>query len=73
MQQKVQGIKPSISSTLIPVGTAIELSTITEGATIHYTLDGSEPTKDSAVYSEPIVINEPTTIKSDCYKRRFNG
>ena len=65
---KVQGIKPSISSTLIPVGTAIELSTITEGATIHYTLDGSEPTKDSAVYSEPIVINEPTTIKAIAIK-----
>lgn len=65
---KVQGITPSISSTVIPVGTAIELSTLTEGATIYYTLDGSEPTKDSAVYSEPIVINEPTTIKAIAVK-----
>ena len=35
-----------------------------EGATIHYTLDGTAPTKDSEVYSGPIVINETTTVKA---------
>lgn len=29
---------------------------------IRYTLDGSEPTKDSLLYQEPIVIDTPTTL-----------
>ena len=29
---------------------------------IRYTLDGSEPTKDSLLYQEPIIIDTPTTL-----------
>jgi len=32
-------------------------------AAICYTTDGTEPTADSALYSEPIIINENTTLK----------
>ena len=35
-----------------------------EGATIHYTTDGSEPTTASAVYSSPINVASTTTIKA---------
>ncbi len=35
-----------------------------DGATIHYTIDGNEPTEDSDVYSAPIVISETTTVKA---------
>lgn len=31
-----------------------------------YTLDGSEPTAESAVYSEPLVFTESTTLKIAC-------
>ena len=36
----------------------------TEGATIHYTTDGSEPTADSPVFSSAITVSETTTIKA---------
>ena len=45
-------------------GTEVALSSLTEGAEIHYTLDGSDPTASSALYTEPIVINETVTIKA---------
>jgi hypothetical protein len=33
-------------------------------ATIYYTTDGSEPTKESAIYSEPLEFTEFTTLKT---------
>ena len=41
--------------------------TAEEGATVYYTLDGTEPTAESAVYSEAIAFNEfgtSTTLKA---------
>jgi hypothetical protein len=40
----------------------------TDGATIHYTTDGSEPTTDSPVYSSAITLSEATTIKAIAVK-----
>ena len=37
-------------------GTHIVMESSTPGATIHYTVDGSEPTDKSPVYTEPILI-----------------
>lgn len=45
-------------------GTAVTITTRTEGAEIHYTLDGSDPTISSTLYTEAIVLNETTTIKA---------
>jgi len=43
----------------------LTMSTATDGATIHYTLDGvTDPTKDSATYSSALSINENTTVKA---------
>ncbi|MFH1375095.1 MAG: lamin tail domain-containing protein [Patescibacteria group bacterium] len=44
---------------------AIQTVTLTtnEEATIYYTLDESEPTEDSNVYSEPLGITESSTLK----------
>ena len=38
--------------------------TATDGAAIHYTLNGEEPTTDSETYSAPIVIYETSTVKA---------
>ena len=46
--------------------TTVELSSESEGA-IHYTIDGTEPTAESAVYSEAIAVSEfgvTTVIKA---------
>lgn len=45
-------------------GTTVSLSTTTDGASIHYTTDGSTPSAESAVYTEPISITGPLTIKA---------
>ena len=36
----------------------------TQGRTVHYTLDGSEPTSSSPVYKDSIVITKSTVIRS---------
>ena len=41
------------------------------GATVYYTLDGSVPTTESTVYSEPIVINVAKTVKAIATKTGY--
>lgn len=53
---------------VIFAGTPVTITCATEGADIHYTIDGTEPTADSALYTEPIVINEATTVKAIAVK-----
>ena len=47
---------------------SVTISCATEGATIHYTVDGSEPTESSPVYGDPISIKSKTTIKAIAMK-----
>ena len=42
----------------------VEISSATEGAVIHYTMDGTDPTENSPIYSQPIVISVTTTLKA---------
>lgn len=39
---------------------SVSITTSTEEAQIHYTLDGSEPTQDSELYTEPIAVADYT-------------
>lgn len=44
-------------------GTSVTLATTTAGADIHYTLDGSEPTGSSRIYTGPInLTGDPGTV-----------
>ena len=47
---------------------SVTISCATEGATIHYTVDGSEPTESSPVYGDPISVKSKTTIKAIAMK-----
>jgi len=49
----------------------VSLSTSTAGATIRYTLDGSEPNEYSNIYSNPISILQTTTLKAKAYKTNW--
>ncbi len=56
--------KFSVSSGTYSVGQTVELTCDTEGATIHYTTDGSTPTAESATYTGAITISQSTTLKA---------
>ena len=42
----------------------VSLSTISQGAAIRYTMDGSDPTADSTLYEGPITVDKSTTVKA---------
>ncbi len=42
----------------------VTITCATDGATIYYTLDGSDPTTGSLVYSSDLTITEDTTVKA---------
>ena len=46
----------------------VSISCATEGATIRYTLDGTNPSESSPIYSSPISITETTTVKAFAMK-----
>ena len=41
----------------------VTISTATEGASIYYTIDGTEPTAESTAYTEPFTVTKNCTIK----------
>lgn len=50
----------------------VEVSTTTDGATIHYTTNGDDPTESSAIYSSAIPVNSTTTIKAITVKDGYD-
>ena len=56
----------------VPGGTysgpqSVEIICRTNGATIRYTTDGTEPTRESTEYTEPIAVENTMTIKAFAY------
>ena len=51
--------------------TTVTMSSRTEGAVIRYTLDGSEPTASSLLYTEPFRITESCPIRARAFKEGF--
>ncbi|OQA80426.1 MAG: hypothetical protein BWY32_01007 [bacterium ADurb.Bin243] len=46
----------------------VDITTATAGASIYYTLDGSEPNLNSILYSKPVVVAKTLTIKAYAVK-----
>ena len=66
-------VKPATPTFSVAEGTyseaqSVELSTATEGATIYYTIDTTEPTAESTEYTSAIEITVTTTIKAIAVK-----
>ncbi len=51
----------------------VEISCETDGATIYYTLDGTEPTEASTPYNGALNIETTTTVKAIAYKNTANS
>ncbi|MBI9102201.1 MAG: chitobiase/beta-hexosaminidase C-terminal domain-containing protein [Spirochaetales bacterium] len=51
------------------VAQTVSLSTITDGASIHYTINGSTPTKTTGLlYSSPVTVNTTQTLRAVSFK-----
>ncbi len=50
----------------------LDLETGTEGAEIHYTTDGSEPTQESFLFEDIIFVEQTTTFKAKAFKNGMN-
>ncbi|MCL6582619.1 MAG: chitobiase/beta-hexosaminidase C-terminal domain-containing protein [bacterium] len=60
--------KPTL--TVLPYLNSMAIFSITcdtEGAVIHYTTDGSEPTENSPIYTEPLVLPRDSVIKTKTF------
>ena len=73
-----QSIQTVATPTFSPApGTYYEAQNVTiacetQGATIFYSLDGTDPTPNSPVYSTAITISETTTVKAIAMKEGWN-
>jgi regulation of enolase protein 1 (concanavalin A-like superfamily) len=65
-QKPTQTSSPVFSrpSAFYTMAQTVALSSTTPGATIHYTLDGTEPTSASTVYRHPLQLKSNTTLKA---------
>lgn len=68
VQNRVKQVVASPNGGTVQKGTAVTLTTETEGASIYYTLDGSDPSTESALYKESIIVNGNVIIKAIAVK-----
>jgi hypothetical protein len=54
------------SGTAVPV--TVTISTITSGAMIRYTVDGTDPNTNSTLYANPLYLASATTLKARAFK-----
>jgi len=52
-----------------PLTITLATEPFTSEAEIHYTLDGTEPTKDSPKYTEPLSLTKDTVVKAKAFKQ----
>jgi hypothetical protein len=69
-----EGSGPAVSTPVITGAASfyetaeISIACSTEDANVYYTLDGAEPTAESALYADPFEINATTTVKAIAIK-----
>ncbi|MCM3172736.1 5'-nucleotidase C-terminal domain-containing protein [Paenibacillus sp. MER 99-2] len=68
--ENLLSVTTNVPSGGIVKGSTVTLSSPMAGAEIYYTVDESEPTTSSVLYSQPITINEDSIIKAIAV---FNG
>ena len=49
----------------------VELASPLQNVDIYYTLDGTEPGKQSLLYKKPLVLKETSTVKAIAYKKGY--
>jgi beta-galactosidase/beta-glucuronidase len=59
----------SVKDNFMMMNEELSLSTISKGAQIRYTLDGTEPTANSTLYIKPIKVSEAFSIKAKAFKK----
>jgi alpha-L-fucosidase len=64
----VRSPKISAESDIFHNDLKVSLSSNLEVAEIHYTLDGSLPTEDSAVYRDAILLDDTTSVKAQIFR-----
>ncbi|MBW6515148.1 MAG: chitobiase/beta-hexosaminidase C-terminal domain-containing protein [Candidatus Cloacimonetes bacterium] len=50
----------------------VSITTVTPDATIHYTMDGTDPTDQSPIFTDPIEVTDDVTIKARGYATGLN-
>ena len=61
------------ASGAVEKGTKVAIACATEGAKVYYTLDSTEPTEASTLYTAPIEVNDALTIKAVAMKEGMNN
>ena len=64
-------IEPSSGS--YPAPQTVRLSSTTSGATVRYTLDGSEPSTESTLYTGPFVVATNAEVRARAFAQRVDG
>ena len=60
------------ASCLFYPSTNVTITCATSGATIRYTLNGTDPTESSTIYNGPILVDDDTEIRARAWKRGMN-
>lgn len=69
LQKSLKNPELSLSSTYAEKGTTVEITA--PYGEIRYTLDGSEPTKNSAVYEGALTVNETTVLRARTFAEGY--
>ena len=62
----ISGVERSLKRTV-----RIALSDSEPGAEIHYTVDGSDPTRSDPIYEAPLELAEPKIVRARAFKQGF--